>query len=78
MITSEEASHNGYTERVEILMKLGAKAVSEIVGFGYVECGGAFKSFINSEHHDKVIIGDFNLVGIDITEMYYTIIFIKI
>lgn len=78
MISIGEASHEGFPERSQYLRQLGAKNVSEIVGYGFVGCETAFKAFCNSEAHKKAIIGDFDLVGISIIENYYTLIFIKI
>ena len=81
MISYKITSHTGYPERQMELIKNGALKVGEIVGYGYSGIQGAYSAFIASDSHLKVIKGDYNAVGVDITpgdKDYYTILFIKI
>lgn len=81
MIIDGKPSHNGFPERQKVLMENGALKVGEIIGYGYSGIQGAYRAFIASDEHLKVIKGDYNAVGVDIMigeKDYYTIIFIKI
>ena len=83
-ITTNSSSHEGNGSRNKELMSRGALSVGEIVGDGWYSSLGAFRAFLKSEDHYKIINRkNYNVCGIDITSddsghYYYTVIFIQI
>lgn len=85
MIEKGILSHDDFTNRSEEIIKtLGAKKVSENVGYNYRSAEGVLNGWAKSPEHKEVMLGDFNYFGISIREnqdtgkKYFTNIFIKI
>lgn len=84
MIVNKKVSHDNFDKRyIALVNELGAKAVSENIGFGYRTAGAVVNAWINSEGHKNNIEGDFTHFGISVAQdedgkNYFTHIFVKI
>lgn len=83
MIENKIVNHDNFDKRYFTLVKeLGAKAVSENIGFGYRTADAVVQAWIKSEGHKKNIEGDFSHFGISVEQdeegkNYFTNIFVK-
>lgn len=84
MIENKVVSHDNFPQRyLNLKNGIGAKAVSENVGYGYNTAGAVVKAWIASEGHRDNIIGDFTHFGISVEQdedgqQYFTNIFVKL
>lgn len=83
MIRNQEVSHDNFEQRyLNLKNSIGAKAVSENVGFGYRTANAVVEAWIKSIGHRNNIEGDFTHFGISVEEdesgrNYFTNIFVK-
>lgn len=83
MIEKKEVSHDNFAKRYSALVnEIGAKAVSENVGFGYRTADAVVRAWINSEGHRINIEGDYTHFGISVDQdedgkNYFTNIFVR-
>ncbi len=83
MIEQKKVSHDNFQKRYFALVNdIGAKAVSENVGYGYRTGEAVVKAWINSEGHRKNIEGNFTHFGISVAQdedgkNYFTNIFAR-
>lgn len=83
MIQQKKVSHDNFSKRYTALVNdIGAKAVSENVGFGYRTGQAVVKAWLNSEGHRKNIEGDYTHFGISVAQdeegkNYFTNIFAR-
>ncbi len=83
MIENNQISHDNFSTRyVNLVNEIGAKAVSENVGFGYRSADAVVKAWLNSEGHRKNIEGSHTHFGISVSQdtkgnNYFTNIFVK-
>lgn len=82
MIFNEKVTHEGIDR--EDLFTSGAFEVNDIVGGYYTSVSGAFKAFVDSEDHVRIMRGkSFNTCGLDIMKnengkLFITCIFMRI
>lgn len=83
MIQKKEVSHDNFQKRYFTLVNdIGAKAVSENVGFGYRTAEAVVNAWIKSDGHRQNIEGNFTHFGISVTQdengkNYFTNIFAR-
>lgn len=83
MIEKQSVNHDNFQVRyLNLVNEIGAKAVSENVGYGYRTAGAVVKAWLNSEGHKKNIEGDYTHFGISVEQdekgnNYFTNIFVK-
>ncbi|WP_037314768.1 CAP domain-containing protein [Salegentibacter sp. Hel_I_6] len=83
MLEVGEVSHDNFGARYENLVKtVGAKAVSENVGYGYRTADAVVKAWLNSAGHKKNIEGNHSHFGVSVVDdengrNYFTNIFIR-
>lgn len=83
MVEKNVVNHDNFISRYNTLVQeIGAKSVSENIGYGYGTAGGVVKAWIESEGHRKNIEGDFTHFGISVEKdssgrNYFTNIFVK-
>jgi hypothetical protein len=83
MVEKNVVNHDNFNLRYNALVQeIGAKSVSENIGYGYGTAGGVVKAWIDSEGHRKNIEGDFTHFGISVEKdasgkNYFTNIFVK-
>lgn len=83
MVERNVVNHDNFILRYNVLVQeIGAKSVSENIGYGYGTSGGVVKAWIESEGHRKNIEGDFTHFGISVEKdangrNYFTNIFVK-
>lgn len=84
MVERNVVNHDNFILRYNSLVKeIGAKAVSENIGYGYGTAEGVVQAWIDSDEHRKNIEGDFTHFGISVEKdadgrNYFTNIFVKI
>ncbi len=83
MIEQKKVSHDNFQKRYFALVNdIGAKAVSENVGYGYRTGEAVVNAWLNSEGHRKNIEGDYSHFGISVEQdengkNYFTNIFAR-
>ncbi|HSP40396.1 MAG TPA: CAP domain-containing protein [Gillisia sp.] len=83
MIEKKQVSHDNFQKRYLALVNdIGAKAVSENVGYGYRTGQAVVNAWLNSEGHRKNIEGDYTHFGISVAQdedgkNYFTNIFAR-
>lgn len=83
MIGQKKVSHDNFQKRYFALVNdIGAKAVSENVGYGYITAEGVVKAWLDSEGHRKNIEGNYTHFGISVAQdedgrNYFTNIFAR-
>ena len=83
MIQQKKVSHDNFSKRYTALVnEIGAKSVSENVGYGYRTGKAVVGAWLNSEGHRKNIEGDFTHFGISVAQdengkNYFTNIFAR-
>ena len=83
MLEVGEVSHDNFGVRYENLVKtIGAKAVSENVGYGYRTADAVVKAWLNSKGHKENIEGNHSHFGVSVLDdengrNYFTNIFIR-
>jgi uncharacterized protein YkwD len=83
MVSLNVVNHDNFNNRYQNLVnEIGAKAVSENVGFGYRTAEAVVKAWINSEGHRKNIEGNYTHFGISVDQdengkNYFTNIFVR-
>lgn len=83
MIEKNVVNHDNFNLRYKVLVdEIGAKSVSENVGYGYGTAQGVVAAWIKSEGHRENIEGDFTHFGISVGQNadgrnYFTNIFVK-
>lgn len=83
MIKNKKVSHDNFPQRYTSLVNdIGAKAVSENVGYGYRTADAVVNAWINSEGHRENIEGNFTHFGISVQQdeegkNYFTNIFAR-
>jgi uncharacterized protein YkwD len=83
MIQNKKVSHDNFDKRyIALVNEIGAKAVSENIGFGYRTADAVVNAWLNSEGHKTNIEGDFTHFGISVEQdedgkNYFTHIFVK-
>ncbi|PRX51837.1 CAP domain-containing protein [Salegentibacter salegens] len=83
MLEVGKVSHDNFGVRYENLVEtIGAKSVSENVGFGYHTAEAVVKAWLNSEGHKKNIEGNHSHFGVSVVDdvegrNYFTNIFIR-
>lgn len=83
MIQNKKVSHDNFDKRyIALVNEVGAKAVSENIGFGYRTADAVVNAWLNSEGHKTNIEGDFTHFGISVEQdedgkNYFTHIFVK-
>lgn len=83
MIQNKKVSHDNFDKRyIALVNEIGAKAVSENIGFGYRTADAVVNAWLNSEGHKTNIKGDFTHFGISVEQdedgkNYFTHIFVK-
>ncbi|WP_424494031.1 CAP domain-containing protein [Salinimicrobium sp. GXAS 041] len=83
MIQKNEVCHDNFPSRyTELVNSVGAKAVSENVGYGYHSAEAVVKAWINSDGHRKNMEGELTHFGISVKEdasgkLYFTNIFVR-
>lgn len=83
MIKNKAVSHDNFPQRYTSLVNdIGAKAVSENVGYGYRTADAVVKAWINSDGHRENIEGNFTHFGISVEQdeerkNYFTNIFAR-
>ena len=83
MIQKKEVSHDNFQERYFALVNdIGAKAVSENVGYGYRTGDAVVNAWLDSEGHRKNIEGNYTHFGISVAQdengkNYFTNIFAR-
>jgi len=83
MLEVGEVSHDNFGVRYENLVKtVGAKAVSENVGYGYRTADAVVKAWLNSKGHKENIEGNHSHFGVSVLDdengrNYFTNIFIR-
>ncbi|MCM4161214.1 CAP domain-containing protein [Antarcticibacterium flavum] len=83
MIANKKVSHDNFNKRyIALVNDIGAKAVSENIGFGYRTAEAVVNAWINSDGHKDNIEGDFTHFGISVEQdedgkNYFTNIFVK-
>lgn len=84
MITNKKVSHDNFPQRyLNLVNGIGAKAVSENVGYGYRTAEAVVKAWIESPKHKENIEGDYTHFGISVEQdedgrKYFTNIFVKL
>lgn len=83
MIETKNVNHDNFQKRYATLVKeIGAKVVSENVGFGYRTAEAVVEAWLKSDGHRNNIEGDFSHFGISVEQdgegrNYFTHIFVK-
>lgn len=83
MIETKKVNHDNFQKRYAALVKeIGAKVVSENVGFGYRTAEAVVEAWLKSDGHRNNIEGDFSHFGISVEQdeegkNYFTHIFVK-
>lgn len=83
MIEQKKVSHDNFQKRYSALVNdIGAKSVSENVGYGYRTAEAVVRAWVNSEGHRKNIEGNFTHFGISVAQdedgkNYFTNIFAR-
>jgi uncharacterized protein YkwD len=83
MVSLNVVNHNDFNIRYQNLVKeVGARAVSENVGFGYRTAKAVVEAWIKSEGHRANIEGDYTDFGISVDQdqygkNYFTNIFVR-
>ncbi|WP_289024551.1 CAP domain-containing protein [uncultured Salegentibacter sp.] len=83
MLEVGKVSHDNFGARYENLVKtVGAKAVSENVGYGYRTADAVVKAWLNSKGHKENIEGNHSHFGVSVVDdangrNYFTNIFIR-
>lgn len=83
MISKKAVNHDNFAQRYEALVNdIGARSVSENIGYGYRTAEAVVAAWIKSEGHKKNIEGDFTHFGISVDQdndgkNYFTNIFVK-
>jgi len=71
MISQQAISHDGFSDRAEILNDNGAVAVGENVAFGYNNAYDVVSAWINSPSHRDTIEGNYTHIGLGIRHDNY-------
>jgi len=66
MISQQTISHDGFSDRAEILNDNGASAVGENVAFGYNNAYEVVSAWINSPNHRDTIEGNYTHIGLGV------------
>lgn len=83
MIQNKKVSHDNFDKRyIALVNDIGAKAVSENIGFGYRTAEAVVSAWLKSDGHKNNIEGDFTHFGISVDQdeegkNYFTNIFVK-
>ncbi|QED36797.1 CAP domain-containing protein [Antarcticibacterium arcticum] len=83
MIQNKNVSHDNFSYRYTTLVNtIGAKSVSENIGYGYRTSDAVVKAWLNSEGHRSNIEGNFTHFGISVSQdedgkNYFTNIFAR-
>lgn len=83
MIQQKQVSHDNFQQRyIALVNDIGAKSVSENIGFGYRTAEAVVDAWLNSEGHRKNIEGNFTHFGISVAQdedgkNYFTNIFAR-
>lgn len=83
MVEKNVVNHDNFNLRFQALVvEIGAKTVSENVGFGYGTAEGVVAAWIKSDGHRKNIEGNFTHFGISVAQdvdgrNYFTNIFVR-
>ena len=72
MESDKEVNHNGFAS-----LQVGTESFGEIVGYGYKTESILFQNYMNSEEHNKIILGDFTHIGSYTSNSYNCILFAK-
>lgn len=68
MVIQNDISHAGFPNVVAMLTKSGLDFIGENLAHGYTYPANAFKSWLNSEDHKAVMLGNWKYTGVYITE----------
>ncbi|WP_186434742.1 CAP domain-containing protein [Dokdonia sp. Hel_I_53] len=82
MVQQNEASHDNFYDRAQILQESGANYVSENVAFGYYDAASVLQGWLDSPSHKSAIEGNYTHSGIGIVHTdngvpYFTQLFIR-
>lgn len=80
MIETNAINHNDFFLRSDGIKKLGAKHVGENIAYGYTSANSVVRAWIKSDHHRKILEGNFKFIGIGIVKSnsgknYFTLLF---
>lgn len=65
-------SHEGFTEALTNLSKLGFEGISEILAYGYTSTDSVFEAFVGSEDHNQIIKSpNLKYIGVYIQDKYF-------
>jgi len=83
MVSLNEVNHDNFNIRYQnLVQEIGARAVSENVGYGYRTAEAVVEAWINSEGHRANIEGNYTHFGISVEQdqdekNYFTNIFVR-
>lgn len=83
MVNLNVVNHDNFNKRYQnLVQEIGARAVSENVGFGYRTAGAVVEAWIKSEGHRENIEGNYTHFGISVEQdkdgkNYFTNIFVR-